>query len=110
MIFDRYDTAVVPFPFHEVALSKRRPVVVLSGRTFNEANDNTLVAMITTAKQTSWPSDVGIVDLDAAGLKHPCILRLRFQTLPNDLFLKRLGRLGSLDRLACERQLADMLL
>lgn len=108
--FDRYDTVVVPFPFHEVPVSKRRPALVLSGRRFNELNRHTLVAMITTAKQTSWASDVAISDLETAGLSQPCILRFRFQTLPNAIFVRLLGKLGGLDRLACERQLGEMLL
>lgn len=110
MIFDRFDTAVVPFPFAEQAVLKRRPVVVLSSKAFNSANDATLVAMITTAKSTSWPSDVVLTDLDAAGLSTPCILRWRLTTLPNDLILRHLGRLCAVDRLACERGMAEMIL
>lgn len=110
MICERYDVVVVPYPFHEVPIAKRRPTVVLSGKTFNARNRNTLVAMITTAKETSWPTDVSIGDLDLAGLLLPCVIRLRLQTLPNESFIRGLGRLGALDRLQCERQLAEMLL
>lgn len=109
MICDRYDVVVVPFPFDEIPVRKRRPVVVLSGRGFNERNDHTLVAMITTGKKTSWPSDVVIRDLETAGLQVPSIARLRFQTMPNSLIVRSLGRLAPLDRLQCERQLAEML-
>ncbi|MDQ6436741.1 type II toxin-antitoxin system PemK/MazF family toxin [Mesorhizobium sp. LHD-90] len=110
MIFDRYQVVVVPYPFHERPITKRRPALVLSGRRFNEENDQTWVAMITTAKETSWPSDIVIKDLETAGLKHPCVLRFRFQTLPNPIFVRAIGHLAGLDRLACERQLANMLL
>jgi mRNA interferase MazF len=110
VIFDRYEIAVVPFPFQEIPVRKRRPVVILSGNRFNETNGWTVVAMITTAKETSWPSDVLIQDLDSAGLHHPCVIRPRLQTMPNDIFVRSIGHLGGLDRLACERQLADLLL
>jgi mRNA interferase MazF len=110
VICDRYQTVVVPYPFHERPVTKRRPALVLSGQLFNQANGQTLVAMITTAKETSWPSDIEIKDLEAAGLRHPCVLRFRFQTLPNGIFVRPLGSLSGLDRLACERQLANMLL
>lgn len=109
MICDRYDTIVVPFPFAEQPILKRRPGVVVSGRTFNASNGASLVAMITTAKATSWPSDIALSDLPSAGLEVPCILRMRFVSLPNDLILRRLGRLGAVDRLACERGMAEML-
>ena len=36
MICDRYDVVVVPFPFDEIPVRKRRPVLVFSGRSFNE--------------------------------------------------------------------------
>lgn len=68
VICDRYDLAVVPFPFHEIPVRKRRPVVVLSGRQFNEANGWTVVAMVTTAKETAWTADIAIMDLQSAGL------------------------------------------
>jgi len=110
VICERYDLAVVPFPFHEIPVQKRRPVVVLSGMRFNDANGWSVVAMVTTAKETRWASDVEIQDLDTAGLHVPCVIRLRLQTMPNDIFVRSIGALGGLDRLACERQLATMLL
>lgn len=109
MICERFDTIVVPFPFAEQPVLKRRPAVVVSSRSFNAENGASLVAMITTAKATFWPSDIELSDLGAAGLQVPCILRMRFVTLPNDLILRGLGRLGAVDRLACERGLAKML-
>lgn len=50
MICDRYDIIVVPFPFADVPVLKRRPAVVLSGAVFNATNGASVVAMITTAK------------------------------------------------------------
>ncbi|MGY6706880.1 MAG: type II toxin-antitoxin system PemK/MazF family toxin [Rhizobiaceae bacterium] len=109
MICDRHQVVVVPFPFHEIAISKRRPVLVLSGQDFNRENGQTVVAMITTAKKTHWPSDTMIEDLDMAGLRTPCVVRLRLQTLPNEIIIRSLGNLAPLDRLRFEKQLAGML-
>ncbi|MBB5276777.1 mRNA interferase MazF [Rhizobium rosettiformans] len=109
MICERYDTIVVPFPFADIPILKRRPAAVISAGGFNRANDATVVAMITTAKASNWPSDVAITDLDAAGLRVPCLIRWRMATIPNDLVLRRLGELNPLDRLECERQLANIL-
>lgn len=110
MICDRFDTAVIPFPFAEKPIIKRRPAVVLSGRAFNQASGSTLMGMITTAKVTDWPSDLNISDLFTAGLSVACLIRMRLTTIPNDLILRRLGRLGPMDRLACERSFAEMVL
>ncbi len=109
MIFDRFDTIIVPFPFAEIPVLKRRPGVVLSSRRFNMENGATLVGMITTAKETNWSSDISIRDLEAAGLNVQCIIRFRLTTIPNDLIQRALGVLGNMDRLQCERGLADMI-
>lgn len=66
--------------------------------------------MITTAKATAWPSDIILSDLAEAGLDTPCIFRFRLVTIPNDLFVRALGRLSSVDRFRTEGQLAKMLL
>jgi mRNA interferase MazF len=87
---------------------KRRPAIVLSNIRFNRDNAATLVGMITTAKASVWPSDHPIGDLAAAGLSLPCIVRWRLATIPNSLIQRKLGRLAAIDRLACERLLADM--
>jgi mRNA interferase MazF len=108
VICKRYDTVVVPFPFAEIPILKRRPVVVLSGEHFNTANKATVVAMITTAKASSWPSDVTLDDLETANLSVPCLVRWRLTTVPNDLILRKLGSLGPVDRLACQREFASL--
>ncbi|MCO5162884.1 MAG: type II toxin-antitoxin system PemK/MazF family toxin [Mesorhizobium sp.] len=109
MICERYDVVVVPFPFTEIPVRKRRPVLVFSGSRFNHDNEHSLVAMITTAKGTSWPSDVAIDDLQSAGLLHPCVMRLRFQTMPNSLIVRKLGTLNSADAVRCADALSGML-
>jgi mRNA interferase MazF len=110
VICERYETIVVPFPFSDIPVLKRRPAVVLSGRKFNDTNESTVVAMITTAKATSWPSDVVLTDLSSAHLPQPCLVRWRLATIPNALILRRLGALAAIDRLACEREFANILI
>ncbi|MGB8818413.1 MAG: type II toxin-antitoxin system PemK/MazF family toxin [Rhizobiaceae bacterium] len=109
MICDRYDVAVIPFPFADIPVIKRRPAVVLSGRPFNETNGSTLVAMITSSTLDTWPSDVAISDLESTGLKVKCKVRWRLTTIPNDLIVRSIGKLQGADRLGCERELAKML-
>ncbi len=98
MICERYETVVVPFPFADVPVLKRRPAVILSGPQFNERNKSSVVAMITTAKASAWPSDVALTDLETANLPQRCVVRWRLATIPNDLILRKLGALGPLDR------------
>jgi mRNA interferase MazF len=100
VICNRHDVALVPFPFVDLPVTKRRPVVAVSGADFNARNGSTVFAMITTAGATRWPSDVAISDRTSAGLMAPCVVRCRLVTLPNDLVIRQLGALGADDRVA----------
>ncbi|MFN3546504.1 MAG: type II toxin-antitoxin system PemK/MazF family toxin [Mesorhizobium sp.] len=110
MICDRYDIVVVPFPFHEIPIRKRRPVVVLSNEAFNRDNGWTILAMVTTAKATRWASDTPILAWQMAGLNVECVIRLRLQTMPNDIIDRKLGRLADRDRTALDKHLASTLI
>jgi mRNA interferase MazF len=98
VICDFGDVVVVPFPFVDFAADKRRPSLVLSHAAFNETHGHSICAMITTAARTRWRSDVAIEYLKPAGLNRPCVVRWKLFTLPNDLILKRAGKLASQER------------
>ena len=98
MICDFGDVVVVPFPFVDFAADKRRPSLVLSHATFNDAHGHSICAMITTAVRSKWRSDIAIEDPKPAGLNRPCVVRWKLFTLPNDLIIKRAGKLASQDR------------
>lgn len=102
MICDIFDVVVVPFPFTEMAVSKFRPAVSLSRVAFNTANENTVLAMITTAKASLWPSDLPILDIAAAGLITNCYVRWKVFTLPNGLIQRMIGHLAATDQLAMQ--------
>jgi mRNA interferase MazF len=91
------DVVVVPFPFTDRHGGKRRPALVVSRASFNEAG-HTLLAMITTKSEPAWPGDTALQDHVAAGLPRPCLVRLKLFTLDNRLLLRRLGRLSQRDR------------
>lgn len=105
MICDAGDIVLVPFPFVDLPRVKTRPALVISAQGFNEANQQSLLVMITTASNSHWPSDLTIHDLPQTGLAHPSIIRWKIFTLPNSQFLKRLGRLGSKDMAALRKSL-----
>lgn len=98
MICEAGDTVVVPFPFTDLPVTKRRPALVLSSQSFNAGHGHSVLAMITTAAGSNWPSDVDIADLDAAGIQHASYVRFKLFTLPNNLIIRRLGALSPSDR------------
>jgi mRNA interferase MazF len=56
-----------------------------------------VLAMITSQRNAPWPLDVPLVDLDAAGLPAPSVVRFKLFTLDDRLILRKAGRLGAED-------------
>jgi len=112
VIFEAFDVIVVPFPFTDKNTTKRRPALVLSdARVFNSAVGQSVLAMITSAKNSDWPLDVAIEDLDAAGLPSASVVRMKLFTLDHRLVVRKAGRLAGADRnriSAVLRQLFDL--
>jgi mRNA interferase MazF len=104
------DVAIVPFPFVDKIVAKVRPALVLSKAAFNDENGHTLLAMITTAKRSYWPTDISITDGHAAGLKQPSSVRWKVFTLPNDLLQRKAGTLSTKDQKAVKSALRRAIL
>lgn len=109
MTYDAGDIVVVPFPFTDRATTKRRPAVVLSDAAFGGAIGQSVLAMITSAKQSGWPLDVTIEDRAITGLDAACVVRMKLITLDHRLIVRRAGSLGAGDRDALSRAVKELL-
>ena len=99
MTFEAFDVVVVPFPFTDRTTTKRRPALVLSdSKVFNTSVGQSVFAMITSAKQSDWPLDVAITDLDSAGLPCASVVRMKLFTLSHPLVIRKAGSLAQQDR------------
>lgn len=107
--FEPYTVVRVPFPFTDRQDQKQRPAVVLSQPSFQRGCGHLLLAMITSARQSSWPLDWPIEDLQAAGLPQPCLVRFKLFTLDERLVLGDLGALAAADRAGVSSQLGHLL-
>ena len=96
--FESFAVVRVPFPFSDRQATKRRPALVLSEPAFQQRSGHLLLAMVTSARQSAWPLDWPIDNLTAAGLKQPCLVRLKLFTLDERLVLGTLGLLAAQDR------------
>jgi mRNA interferase MazF len=96
VICDFGDIVVVPFPFVDKPVSKKRPALVLSNIVFNTAGYS-MLSMITTKHYPAWPGDTQITDIASCGLRKPCLIRLKVFTLDNRLILKKIGKLNKTD-------------
>lgn len=84
--------------------------MVLSQPGFQRGCGHLLLAMITSAQQSSWPLDWPLEDLKAAGLTQPCLVRFKLFTLDERLLLGHLGALAADDRAGVTAQLGNLLL
>lgn len=110
MSFDQWSVVVVPFPFTDRAVQKRRPAVVVSDREeFGVPTGHSLLAMVTSAGHARWPLDVELGDVGAAGLPAPSLVRMKLFTLDDRLIQRQVGALSPDDRAATREALARLL-
>ena len=99
MVCEYGEIVLVPFPFVDRPIAKRRPALVLSNGAFNGDHGQSILAMITSAEHSQWPSDMKIEDIAPTGLQHSSLIRWKLFTLPNEVILRRLGSLGATDKM-----------
>jgi len=91
--YDPFDIVVVPFPYADRLAEKRRPALVISNRKL-AVHGLIWVAMITSADNESWSSDVAITDLKRAGLPAPSVVRpAKIACIEPTRIDRRVGRL-----------------
>jgi mRNA interferase MazF len=91
--FEPFDIVVVPFPYADRLAEKRRPALVVSNRKL-AVHGLIWIAMITSAENEAWPSDVTIRDSRRAGLPAPSVVRpAKIACIDPERIDRRLGRL-----------------
>lgn len=110
MTYDVFDVVVVPFPFTDGVTTRRRPALVLSrARALGEKPGRSVLAMITSADNPSWPLDIPVKGRAAAGLPSPSVVRMKLFTLDHGLILRRVGKLGPGDQEQVRKSLRVLL-
>lgn len=109
MIFEPFDVVVVPFPFTDSAQTKKRPALVLSQRKpFGAGIEHSVLAMITSKKNTPWPLDCGIGDMEHAGVNAPSVVRMKLFTLDNRFIVRKIGHLSESDQRQVKKSLSQL--
>jgi mRNA interferase MazF len=96
--YDPYSVIVVPFPFTDNYKTKKRPALVLSHSNHQKQTHHVTLMMITSAKNSSWPSDYLISHLGGTGLTAKSIIRQKIFTIDLDLVIKEIGKLSKADK------------
>lgn len=100
LAFETCFVVVAPFPATDQDATKRRPAVVLSNNSFNASVGHSVLAMITSAKNSNWLYEVTISDLNSAGLSLASIVRMKLFNLDNRLIIRQAGILADSDQQA----------
>ncbi len=90
----KFDIIVVPFPFTDQSISKKRPAIVLSQTNFNQKAEHSICAMITSSKNDPWPNDLEILDLESCGLPAESKIRMKLFTIDHKIIIRKCGVLN----------------
>ncbi len=88
----RGDVVKVAFPFGDTATRERRPALVVSDGDLASEHGLIWVAMITSAENEPWPTDIAIEDHSTAGLPAPSVVRCAKIATLDARDAKRIGR------------------
>lgn len=94
MIYNQFDIILVPFPFTDKNVSKKRPAIVLNNRNYQIKTNHLILAMITSAKNSRWENDFEIKEIESTGLKTNCFIRYKIFSLDERLILKKVGTIS----------------
>ncbi|GEM_PF-63231 len=106
--YKAHDVVVVPFPFTDSSRGKKRPALILSSDEHFKINQS-IMAMITSAKNSAWPLDVTITDLNKAGLSAASVVRMKLFTLDHRWIIRKAGSLSETDRRAVSQSVSKVL-
>ena len=103
-----FDVVVVPFPYIDLPVEKRRPALVVSRPEMEAEHGWVWLAMITSAAGALKRGDAAIAELAPTGLTRPCRVRAsKLVTLDRARVLRRAGALSPADRLSVARALKE---
>jgi mRNA interferase MazF len=104
--YERGAVVLVPFPFSERLVTKKRPAVVVSSDAYHKVTSDVIIAQITSKLSVApRPGDHRVVAWQEAGLAIPSLVRPKLATLHNGLILRRLGTMTPRDMRAIDRGL-----
>jgi mRNA interferase MazF len=108
--YDFGDIVLVPFPFTDQTIAKKRPAVVVSSASYNDRRpDLVLMAVTSQARPTSAGPEVAVTRWKEAGLLKPSVVKPVITTAHKRLVVRKLGRLREQDRRAVRACLDQIL-
>ncbi len=110
MQFHTGDVVLMSFPFTDGITTKKRPAVVVSTESYNQARFD-LIAMPVTSQTYLTPGgfEVAVQEWQAAGLLRESVIKPVVMTLQKGLVVRKLGHLTQVDIAAIQMLLPKLL-
>ncbi len=99
MIYKKWDIVLVPFPFSDQTITKKRPGLILSPNAVINYKFDILITFMTS--NLSSPHRIGdyhIQNWKEAKLPKPTLIRMKFATIEYTIIIKKLGSLTRKDQ------------
>ncbi|MGH8174322.1 MAG: type II toxin-antitoxin system PemK/MazF family toxin [Rhodanobacteraceae bacterium] len=107
--FEPGDVVKVPFPYTDRATRQRRPALVVCAPELPATHGVLWVLMITSLENRGWRGDIGIPDLEKAGLPAASVIRTAKIATIDARDAEPLGKVSTRVRNDVTRQLAATL-
>lgn len=108
--FEFGDIILVPFPFTDQSVSKKRPAVIISSTDYNRDRPDLIIMAITSQlKPGTSIGEVIVEHWESAGLLKPSAIKPVITTIEKPLVLKKLGSLQESDQIALQQSLRTIL-
>jgi len=96
--YKKWDVILVPFPFTDLSSFKKRPALILSPDQYNISGDVVIAFITSNLQSIDKFGDYQFQQWKQAGLPLPSKLRMKFATVNNEIIIKKIGHLDSLDQ------------
>ena len=107
--YKKGDVYLADVVFTDGSEIKKRPVVIVSGKEYNNKRDEIIVSAITSNIIRKIYGDIPIKNWSEAGLLYPSVATGLLFTIKKDLLGKRLGNLSEVDLIDLNNSIASNL-
>ncbi len=98
MIYKKWDIVLIPFPFTDFSILKKRPGLIISPDEFNKEGRNLIITFLTSKMNTSKRiGDYKLKEWKKSNLPKPTMSRMKFATISANIVVKNIGRLQKND-------------
>lgn len=108
MTYEKWDIVLVPCPFTNLKITKKRPALIISPSEFNQEFGAVIIMFITSDISVHKRiGDYHIKKWKEAGLPKPSMSRMKLATIDQRIIVRKFGHLPELDQTTLQEKLVD---